>query len=256
MCIPFLGIARPQFPHSCVCERFIYSQDRSTYFLHQNRKIDRGNRREIITLRGQFYVLRFQNIDPPPPSPPGECAFVAGGGHTRRVEKGVGGQYFGRRKTQLCTLPISNLLWWEYINRSQAHECGSWPFLGIFVSNFLYWFFAVCRTVTEKSRRGKMMGRVELLTQTVETQEYTKCPAFSPVVRIGSPRPLTRKVVLPPPPVLREGQTRLRERGWVEQIRTKGQILWYFRYCTYIPSTIKSEQDKNPNLSMAPSQQL
>jgi hypothetical protein len=34
LCIPFLGIAQPQsqFPHSCVCERFIYSQDRSTYF--------------------------------------------------------------------------------------------------------------------------------------------------------------------------------------------------------------------------------
>jgi hypothetical protein len=35
LCIPFLGIARPQtqFPHSCGCERFIYYQDRSTYFL-------------------------------------------------------------------------------------------------------------------------------------------------------------------------------------------------------------------------------
>jgi hypothetical protein len=55
----------------------------------------------------------FQNIVPPPPSPPGECVpptFVAGGGHTCRVERG-GGQYFGRRKTQLCTLPISNPLW-------------------------------------------------------------------------------------------------------------------------------------------------
>ncbi len=33
LCIPFLGIARPQsqFPHSFVCEWFIYSQDRSTY---------------------------------------------------------------------------------------------------------------------------------------------------------------------------------------------------------------------------------
>ncbi len=32
LCIPFLGIARPQslFPHSCVCEGFIYSQDRSS----------------------------------------------------------------------------------------------------------------------------------------------------------------------------------------------------------------------------------
>jgi hypothetical protein len=34
----------------------------------------------------------FQNIDPPPPSPPGEyvlCAFVVGGGHTRRVERSI-----------------------------------------------------------------------------------------------------------------------------------------------------------------------
>jgi hypothetical protein len=32
-CIPFLGIARPQsqFPHSYVCERFIYFKERSTY---------------------------------------------------------------------------------------------------------------------------------------------------------------------------------------------------------------------------------
>jgi hypothetical protein len=32
--IPRKGIARPQsqFPHSCVCERFVYSQDRFTYF--------------------------------------------------------------------------------------------------------------------------------------------------------------------------------------------------------------------------------
>ncbi len=32
--ILFLGIVQPQsqFPHSCVCVRFIYSQDQSTYF--------------------------------------------------------------------------------------------------------------------------------------------------------------------------------------------------------------------------------
>jgi len=39
----------------------------------------------------------FQNIDPPPPSPPGKCvppAFVAGGEHIRRVERGVGGSIF------------------------------------------------------------------------------------------------------------------------------------------------------------------
>jgi hypothetical protein len=43
-----------------------------------------------------------------------------------------------------------SIVWsWEYINRSQSHECGNSdcgraiPFLGIFVSNFRYWFFAV-----------------------------------------------------------------------------------------------------------------
>ena len=41
LCISFLGIAWPQsqFPHSCVCERFIYSQDRSTYFPAAGRPI-------------------------------------------------------------------------------------------------------------------------------------------------------------------------------------------------------------------------
>jgi hypothetical protein len=34
LCIPFLGIVWPlsQLPHSCVCERFIYSWDWSSYF--------------------------------------------------------------------------------------------------------------------------------------------------------------------------------------------------------------------------------
>ncbi len=81
--IPFLGIARPQpqFPHSCVCERFIYSQDRSTYIF-----------------------------------PPAEKADPS----------------------------------WKYIIRSQTHEFGNWdwgpdiPFLGIFVSNFRHFVFAVC----------------------------------------------------------------------------------------------------------------
>jgi hypothetical protein len=43
--IPRKGIARAQsqFPQSCVCERFLYSQDWSTYFLQQNRQIDCGN---------------------------------------------------------------------------------------------------------------------------------------------------------------------------------------------------------------------
>ncbi len=43
--IPFLGIVWPQpkFPHSSVFERFIYSQDQSTYFLQQNRQTHHGN---------------------------------------------------------------------------------------------------------------------------------------------------------------------------------------------------------------------
>ncbi len=55
--IPFLGIARPQpqFQHSCVLERFIYSQDQSTYFLQQNRQTDRGN---IFIIRSQTHECR------------------------------------------------------------------------------------------------------------------------------------------------------------------------------------------------------
>jgi hypothetical protein len=60
----------------------------------------------------------FQNIDTPPP-PPSRPASVyppplLRGEDTLAGWKGgwprVGGQYFGRRKTQLCTLPISNPL--------------------------------------------------------------------------------------------------------------------------------------------------
>ncbi len=41
LCIPFLGIARPQSQFPCVCERFIYSQDQSTHiWLQQNRQTD------------------------------------------------------------------------------------------------------------------------------------------------------------------------------------------------------------------------
>ncbi len=82
LCLPRTGIewTQTQFPHSCVYERFIYSQNRSTYF-------------------------------------PADGS-------------------------------------WEYINRSQTHECGNWdwgrsiPFLGISVSNFRYCVFAV-RVETE-----------------------------------------------------------------------------------------------------------
>jgi hypothetical protein len=43
--IPFLGIARPQsqFPHSCVCEQFGYSQHRSTYLAAAEQTDQSGN---------------------------------------------------------------------------------------------------------------------------------------------------------------------------------------------------------------------
>jgi hypothetical protein len=52
------------------------------------------------------------------------------------------------RQRALHENPINVFLFWEL--RSQTHECGNWdcgqaiPFLGIFFSNFRYWFFAVC----------------------------------------------------------------------------------------------------------------
>ncbi len=46
---------------------------------------------------------------------------------------------------------------WEYIIRSQTHECGNWdwdpdiPFLGIFVSNFRHFVFAVWHQASESA---------------------------------------------------------------------------------------------------------
>ncbi len=56
----------------------------------------------------------FQSIDPPPPHRPASGyppPLVRGGGHTRWVERGVRGQYFGRRQTLLCTL---HTLWVDW----------------------------------------------------------------------------------------------------------------------------------------------
>jgi hypothetical protein len=45
LCIPGKGIVRTQsqFLHSCVCGKFIYSQDWSTYLAAANRETDPGN---------------------------------------------------------------------------------------------------------------------------------------------------------------------------------------------------------------------
>jgi hypothetical protein len=41
---PRKGIARPQsrFPHACVCERFIYSHNRSAYSAHRHMNVEIG----------------------------------------------------------------------------------------------------------------------------------------------------------------------------------------------------------------------
>jgi hypothetical protein len=68
------------------------------------------------------------------------------------------------------------------------------------------------------------------LTLDMNTTEHTECQAFSPVVRIGSSPPHQQASVPPPLGSRGGGHTRLRERGWGEPIRTKGQTLWYSRY--------------------------
>ncbi len=59
LCIPRNETARPhsQFPHSCICDRFIYSQDRSTFSIlrQQIRQTDPGN---ICIYRSQIHECR------------------------------------------------------------------------------------------------------------------------------------------------------------------------------------------------------
>jgi hypothetical protein len=60
-----------------------------------------GTQSTYFTVRGNPISLVFQNIDPPSPSPPGESVLPPQhrrGVHTRRAERGMGGQYFGRRE--------------------------------------------------------------------------------------------------------------------------------------------------------------
>jgi hypothetical protein len=67
---------------------------------------------------------------------------------------------------------------WEYINPSQAHECGNWdcgraiPFL--FVSNCRYWFFAVSNT--NKKWPGQVVHDDELEERGVDEEHAGGVP--------------------------------------------------------------------------------
>jgi hypothetical protein len=76
--------------------------------------------------------LVFQNIDLPPPSPPGECvspAFVTGGRTHSPGGEGVGGQYFGRRETKDWPLTvIISLRFFLYYSHDLLVYAGHQPF--------------------------------------------------------------------------------------------------------------------------------
>ncbi len=65
----------------------------------------------ILLYEGNPISLVFQNIYPPSPSPPGESVLPPQQRRgTRRAERGMGGQYFGRREKQDCPLTVKYVL--------------------------------------------------------------------------------------------------------------------------------------------------
>ncbi len=90
---------------------------------------------------------------------------------------------------------------WEYINRSQMHECGNWdwdpdiPFLGIFVSKFRYFVFAVhkprirCYRFKRRDPETEMEGQDEFSlknrrTTTAASEVQTTKQAWGLVQRL------------------------------------------------------------------------
>ncbi len=72
-----------------------------------------AERREIITVRGQSYVSRLPKYWPPIPLSARRVVLPTQqrrGVHTRREERGMGGQYFGRRVTYVGLPSYSNNL--------------------------------------------------------------------------------------------------------------------------------------------------
>jgi hypothetical protein len=78
-----------------------------------------GDRMIVLTTEYIFYCKRTilflssSKILTPHPRSASVCvspAFVAGGGQTRRAERGMGGQYFGRREKKDCPLTVKYVL--------------------------------------------------------------------------------------------------------------------------------------------------
>jgi hypothetical protein len=80
------------------------------------------------------------------------------------------------------------------------------------------------------SNLGRPREGLFSFNSTTEAREYTECQAFYPVVRIGSPHPLTCKRVLFPPLWIQGGRHTHFRRGWGESIPTMGHTLWYSMY--------------------------
>ncbi len=84
--------------------------------------------------------LVFQNIDPPPPSPPGECVLPPQQRrrvHTRRAEREVGGQYFGRRETQ--DWPLTIIISLRVNPTSQTHLRWRYGSTVLYIVTNTYW---------------------------------------------------------------------------------------------------------------------
>ncbi len=111
-CIPFRGIARPQsqFPHSCVCERFIYSHIAN----EEAAKI-------LYKCLVPIFVFPEMNLL----FPKQDCNVLSPEFlHSYICEK------FYLFPGSVCLFCCREKQYvdqsWEYIDRSQTHECGNW----------------------------------------------------------------------------------------------------------------------------------
>ncbi len=84
---------------------------------------------------------------------------------------------------------------WEYIIRSQTHECGNWdwgpdiPFLGIFVSNFRHFVFAVWAEKVAKAGQHSL-----LRAQWAQRTNQRRTPFICTILESPSPFDLASTV--------------------------------------------------------------